>query len=219
MLDESEAEKMLKIAREETAEALQTKDEYEKHLLPMFKEKQRHCDPYEKRICKLEQRLNDVYLLGQRNINNNTDASGLKVIVYKAEDSGDVEGKKAHVSGLEHMDEEGSCVSDLSSKQPCKARERMGENMVDSSLVLSQPLDSSMLESQQNNEKGGKGNVVGETGVSISNSSTAKSSPKYLNNNVATGIGLDTKNSDDIILELRNELMEKSSKLSEQSPS
>ena len=61
--------------------------------------------------------------------------------------------------------------------------------------------------------------MVGETGVSISNSSTAKSSPKYLNNNVATSIGLDTKNSDDIIFELRNELMEKSSKLSEQSPS
>ncbi|CAF1712002.1 hypothetical protein HID58_057298 [Brassica napus] len=215
VLDESEAEKMLKIAAEKTAEALQAKDEYEKHLLSMLKEKQRRCDSYEKRIRELEQRLNDDYLLGQRNINNNTDASGLKVTEYKAEASGDVEGNKAHVSGSEHMDEEGSCVSNLSSKQPCKARERMDENMVDSSLVLSQPLDSSMLESQQNNEKGGKDNVMGEMGVFLSNSSTAESSPKSLNNNVATGVGLDTKQSDDIVLELRNELMEKSNKLSE----
>ncbi|CAN6827148.1 unnamed protein product [Brassica oleracea] len=215
VLDESEAEKMLKIAAEKTAEALQAKDEYEKHLLSMLKEKQRRCDSYEKRIRELEQRLNDDYLLGQRNINNNTDASGLKVTEYKAEASGDVEGNKAHVSGSEHMDEEGSCVSNLSSKQPCKARERMDENMVDSSLVLSQPLDSSMLESQQNNEKGGKDNVMGEMGVFLSNSLTAESSPKSLNNNVATGVGLDTKQSDDIVLDLRNELMEKSNKLSE----
>ncbi|CAN7032779.1 unnamed protein product [Brassica rapa subsp. trilocularis] len=213
VMDESEVEHMLKNAAENTAEALQAKDEYEKHLLSMLKEKQRHCDSYEKRIRELEQRLNDDYLQG--NINNNTDASGLEVTEYKAEASGDVEGNKAHVSGSEHMDEEGSCVSNLSSKQPCKAGERMDENMVDSSLMLSHPLDSSMLESHQNNEKGGKDDVVGETGVFLSNSSTAESSPKSLNNKVALGMGLDTKHSDDVILEFRNELMEKSSKLSE----
>ncbi|XP_009108968.1 autophagy-related protein 11 [Brassica rapa] len=213
VMDESEVEHMLKNAAEKTAEALQAKDEYEKHLLSMLKEKQRHCDSYEKRIRELEQRLNDDYLQG--NINNNTDASGLEVTEYKAEASGDVEGNKAHVSGSEHMDEEGSCVSNLSSKQPCKAGERMDENMVDSSLMLSHPLDSSMLESHQNNEKGGKDDVVGETGVFLSNSSTAESSPKSLNNKVALGMGLDTKHSDDVILEFRNELMEKSSKLSE----
>ncbi|KAF8073286.1 hypothetical protein N665_1122s0015 [Sinapis alba] len=214
VLDDSEVENMLKNAAEKTAEALQAKDEYEKHLLSMLKEKQRHCDSYEKRIRELEQRLTDDYLLGYRNNNNNnnnnntTDAFGLylmheKVSEYKAEASGDLEGNKAHVSGSEHMDE-GSCVSNLFSKQPCKARERMDENMVDSSLVLSHPLDSSMLESQLNNEKGGKGNSL-----------TAESSPKSLNNNVATSIVLDTKHSDDIVLELRNELMEKSNKLSE----
>lgn len=37
-------------------------------------------DSYEKRIHELEQRLADDYLKGQRNINNNTDASGLKLM-------------------------------------------------------------------------------------------------------------------------------------------
>ncbi|KAG7545567.1 Autophagy-related protein 11 C-terminal [Arabidopsis suecica] len=217
VLDESEVENVLKNAAEKTAEALQAKDEYEKHLLLMLKEKQMHCDSYEKRIRELEQRLSDEYLQGQRH--NNKDVSGLnlmdeKVSEYKAEASGDVEGNKTHVSGSEPMDEV-SCVSNLTSKQPCKAREGMDENMVDSSQVLSHPLDSSMLESQQNNEKGGKDSEPGEMGVFLSNSSTAESPQKSLDDNVATGRGLDAKHSDDIILELRNELMEKSNKLSE----
>ncbi|CAN6915507.1 unnamed protein product [Brassica oleracea] len=181
-IDESEIENLLKNAAQKTEEALQAKDEYGKHLLAMLKEKQRHCDSYEKRIRELEQRLNDEYSQGQRHVNKK-DVSG----------------------GLNPMDEV-SCVSNHSSKQPCKGREGMDENMVDSSsLVLSHPLDSSMLESQQNNEKGGKDNVVGGMGVFLSNSSTAESPTK----------SLDTKHSDDIILELRNELMEKSSKLNE----
>ncbi|EOA15927.1 hypothetical protein CARUB_v10004021mg [Capsella rubella] len=217
LLDESEVENVLKNAAEKTAEALQAKDEYEKHLLIMLKEKQMHCDSYEKRIRELEQRLSDEYLQGQRH--NNKDASSLnlmdaKVSEYKVEASGDVEGNKTHVSGSEPMDEV-SCVSNPTSKQPCKTREGMDENMVDSSQVLSRPLDSSMLESQQNNEKGGKDNVLLEMGVFLSNSSTAESPPKSFDDNAATDRGLDAKHSDDIILELRNELMEKSNKLSE----
>ncbi|CAH2077428.1 unnamed protein product [Thlaspi arvense] len=212
VLDESEVESLLKNAAEKTAEALQAKDEYSKHLLSMLKEKQMHCDSYERRIRELEQRLSDEYLQGQRHASNK-DASGLnlihgKVSEYKAEGSGDVEGNKTHASGSEPMDEV-SCVSNLSSKQPCKAREGMDENMVDSSLVLGHPLDSSMLESLQNSEKGGKDNVVGEMGGFLSSSSTAESPPK------STSRGLNAKHSDDIILELRNELMEKSNKLSE----
>ncbi|KAG2239949.1 hypothetical protein Bca4012_015458 [Brassica carinata] len=212
-VDESNVENLLKNAAQKTAEALQAKDEYGKHLLSMLKEKQRHCDSYVKRIRELE-RLTDEYSQGQRHVNKK-DVSGLNPMQEKAEASGALEGSKAHVSSSEPMDEV-SCVSNLSSKQQCKAREGMDENMVDSSsLVLSHPLDSSMLESQQNNEKGGKENVVGEMGVFLSNSSTAESPPKSLGTDVATGVGLDTKHSDDIILELRNELMEKSSKLNE----
>ncbi|CAN7119712.1 unnamed protein product [Brassica rapa subsp. narinosa] len=202
-IDESEIENLLKNAAQKTEEALQAKDEYGKHLLYMLKEKQRHCDSYEKRIRELEQRLNDEYSQGQRRVNNKDVSGGLNLLHEKA--SGSLEGSKAHVSGSEPMDEV-SCVSNHSSKQPCKAREGMDENMVDSSsLVLSHPLDSSMLESQQNNEKGGKDNLVGGMGVFLSNSSTAESPTK----------SLDTKHTDDIILELRNELMEKSSKLNE----
>ncbi|KAJ0251768.1 hypothetical protein HA466_0126820 [Hirschfeldia incana] len=209
VLDGSEVENLLKNAAEKTAEALQAKDEYEKHLLSMLKEKQRHCDSYEKRIRELEQRLNDEYLQGKRYVNSK-DVSGLNLMDEKVR-----EGNKGHASGSEPMDEV-SCVSNLSSKQqPCKAREGMDENMVDSSQVLGHPLDSSMLESQQNNEKGGKDNLVGEMGVFLSDSSTAESPTKSLGNNVVIGIGLDTKQSDDIILELKNDLMEKSNKLSE----
>ncbi|CAN8229890.1 unnamed protein product [Cochlearia groenlandica] len=218
ILDESEVENLLKNAAEKTEEALQAKDEYEKHLLTMLKEKQMHCDSYEKRIRELEQRLSDEYLQGQRHVNNK-DASRFnlmhtKVGECKVEASGDMEGNKTHVSGSDPMDEV-SCITNLSSKQPCKAREGMDENMVDSSQVLNHPLDSSMLESQQNNEKGGKNNVVGEMGGFLSNSSTAESPPKYLDDNLATDRGSDAKHKDDIILELKNELMEKSNKLSE----
>lgn len=207
-LDENDVENLLKNAAQKTAEALQAKDEYEKHLLSMLKEKQLHCDSYEKRIRELEQRLSDEYL--QRNVNNK-DVSGLDLMHTKFDGYKEASGNKTQVcSSSEPMDEV-SCVSNLSSKQPCKAREGMDENMLD----FSHPLDSSMVETQQNNEKSEKDNVVGEMGVFLSNSSTAESPQKSLDDIVETRRGFDAKNDDDVILELKNELLEKSKKLSE----
>ncbi|XP_010542233.1 PREDICTED: autophagy-related protein 11-like [Tarenaya hassleriana] len=222
-LDDSKLESLLKDAAEKTAEALKAKDEYEKHLLSMLKEKEMNCASYEKRIRELEERLSEEYLQGQRH-SNSKDVSGLDLLhtqanEYKVETSADAETNITHIYATEPMDEV-SCVSNLSDKQPYKAREGMDENMMDSSSMLNHQLDSSMVEPQQNVEKGGKYNVVTEMGVSLCSSSTSKSLPKHLDvvpssSSVATELGLDSKFSDDIVLDLRNELIDKSHKLSE----
>ncbi|XP_010525790.1 PREDICTED: autophagy-related protein 11-like isoform X2 [Tarenaya hassleriana] len=221
-LDDTELETLLKNASEKTAEALKAKDDYEKYLLYMLKEKEMNCASYEKRILQLEERLSEEYLQGQRHINDK-DVSGSVLShaqdnEYKAETSGDTEANITDVSAAEPMDEI-SCVSNLSNKQQCKAQEGTDENMVDSSSVLNHQCDSSMLEPQLNlnSGKGGKDNVVTQLGVSLGSNFTAESLPKPLNAgySVATEPGLDPQFSDDIVLELRNDLIDKSNKLSE----
>ncbi|XP_010526303.1 PREDICTED: autophagy-related protein 11-like [Tarenaya hassleriana] len=215
-LDDSKLESLLKRAAEKTAEALKAKDEYEKHLLSMLKEKEMNCASYEKRIRELEERLSEEFFQGQRHINSK-DVSGPDVMhalanEYKAETSVDAEANLIQVSATEPMDEV-SCVSNLSNRQPCKAREGMDENMLDSSSMLNHQLDSSMLEPQQINEKGGKDNVS----VFLGSSSTAESLPSGKDNVgiVATEPGLHPKFSGDNLLELRNEMIDMSEKLRE----
>lgn len=55
--DERELGSVLKNAVEKTSEALNLKDEYEKHLQSLLKVKQKQCESYEKRIQELEQKL------------------------------------------------------------------------------------------------------------------------------------------------------------------
>ncbi|TQE10159.1 hypothetical protein C1H46_004215 [Malus baccata] len=195
-LDDSKVDNLLKSAAEKTTEALHLKDDYGMHLQSMLR-----VDD-----CKQE-------IIG---------------------------GREVHMpcsSNTEPMDEV-SCVSSvldaklgLFNVQPGKMRDGVDENMMDSSAVRNHlmdssmqnhPLDSSMQELQREellaSGKDGKEKMVGQLGMSLTNSSTAESMPEPLNVipcETAIDPGLNTKVSAELLLELQTTLSEKSNQLSE----
>ncbi|GMI81138.1 AUTOPHAGY-RELATED 11 [Hibiscus trionum] len=230
-LDDSEVNTLLKNAADKTAEALHLKDEYEKHLQQMLKEKQMQCVSYEKRIQELEQRLSDQYSQGQKlSITNNVTDLGLRG--SKGEDCkleiSACEVNVPRVAASEPMDEV-SCISNSldaklgqSGRQTSKGREGVDENMMESSGMVNPHLDSSMQEPQQEDlqvgVKDGKDRMVGQSGMSLTNSSTAESMPDPLNAlpcGTAAELGLDSKVGGDLVLELQSALAEKLNQLSE----
>ncbi|KAK6236002.1 Autophagy-related protein 11 [Theobroma cacao] len=229
-LDDSKVNNLLKDAAEKTAEALHLKDEYGKHLQSMLKAKQMQCVSYEKRIQELEQRLSDKYSQGQKlsTTNDGTDFGLLasKAVDCKPEISG-CEVNMPRISTSEPMDEV-SCISNsldaklgLFTRQSSKGREGVDENMMDSSGILNPQLDSSMQEPHreelQVGEKDGKDKIVGHSGMSLTNSSTAESMPEPLNAlpcGTAAELIFDSKVREDLVLELQSALAEKSNQLS-----
>ncbi|PPR95385.1 hypothetical protein GOBAR_AA25289 [Gossypium barbadense] len=125
--------------------------------------------------------------------------------------------------------DEVSCISNsLDAKlgqfgrQSSKGREGIDENMMESSGMLNPHLDSSMQEPQQEEQevgvKDGKDRTVGQSGMSLANSSTAEYMPEPLNAlpcGTAAELGLDSKVREDLVLELQNALAEKLNQLSE----
>ncbi|MCL7049490.1 hypothetical protein MKW94_005096 [Papaver nudicaule] len=148
-LDDSKLQAILKSTAEKTAEALQLKDEYGKHLQSIIKMKQMQCTSYEKRIQELEQRLSDQCTQGKKLIPHSEDVSDSVVSTIKAEDCKSEiseEGEANRPDTLsEHMDEV-SCTSASMHGQPRKPQEGVDENMTDSVGPLNLHLDSSMLE-------------------------------------------------------------------------
>ncbi|XP_039024116.1 autophagy-related protein 11-like [Hibiscus syriacus] len=230
-LDDSKVNTLLKNAAEKTAEALHLKDEYEKHLQQMLKEKQMQCVSYEKRIQELEQRLSDRYSQGPKlSITNNATGFGLQGV--KDDDcKPDISGCGVNVPRVatsEPMDEV-SCISisldaklGQSGRQTSKGREGVDENMMESSGMLNPHLDSSMQEPQQEDlqigVKDGKDRMVGQSGMSLTNSSTAESMPEPLNAlpcGTAAELGLVSKVGGDLVLELQSALADKLNQLSE----
>ncbi|KAF5469414.1 hypothetical protein F2P56_013492 [Juglans regia] len=230
-LDDSKLESMMKNAAEKTAEALHLKDEYGKHLKSMLRMTQMQCMSYEKRIQELEQRLSDQYLEGQK-LSNNKDTTDLALLAEKADVcSPESLGSESHtpcISTTEHMDEV-SCISNsLDAKlgiftgQSSKAREGVDENMMDSSGILNPQLDSSMLEPHREgllvSDKDGKDKMMGQLGMSLTNSSTAESMPEPLTvvpSDTTVDPSLDSKASSDLLLELQSALADKSNQLTE----
>ncbi|KAL5772952.1 hypothetical protein ACOSQ2_012876 [Xanthoceras sorbifolium] len=231
-LDDSKLDSVLKNAAEKTAEALHLKDEYGKHLQSMLKAKQTQCVAYEKRIQELEHRLSDQYSQDQKHSSSKdeSDFAGLggKADDCKAETSGGGETHMPCISTTEPMDEV-SCVSNsldaklgLLNRQPSKTREGVDENMLDSSGMLNPPLDSSMLEPHREElpgeDKDVKDKMAGQLGMSLTNSSTAESMPQPLNVlpcDAAADLRMDSKASNDLVLELQSALADKSNQLSE----
>ncbi|XVF47870.1 hypothetical protein PTKIN_Ptkin03bG0145100 [Pterospermum kingtungense] len=230
-LDDSKLDMLLKNAAEKTTEALHLKGEYEKHLQSMLKAKQMQCVSYEKRIQELEQRLSDQYSQGQK-ISITNDVTDFGLLASKADEcKPEISGSEVnvpHISTYEPMDEV-SCISNsldaklgLFTRQSSKSREGVDENMMDSSGMLNPQLDSSMQEPHREElrvgEKDGKERMVGQSGMSLANSSTAESMPEPLNAlpcGTAAELVLDSKVRGDIVLELRSALAEKSNQLSE----
>ncbi|KAA8535422.1 hypothetical protein F0562_030437 [Nyssa sinensis] len=231
LLDDSKVESLLKNAAEKTAEALNLKDEYGKHLQSMLKSKQMQCELYEKRIQELEQKLSNQYLQGHRlSVDKdipNFSHSTVKADDSKSEISGDGEAHFPCISS-EPMDEI-SCASNslhaklgLFPKESAKTREGLDDNMTDSSTLLNPQLDSSMTEPHHDevhvNDKEGKDVMVADVGIALATSATAESMSHPLNtlpSDTAIEAGLDSKTSDDLVLELQNALADKSDQLSE----
>ncbi|OAY46837.1 autophagy-related protein 11 [Manihot esculenta] len=227
-VDDDKVESLLKNAAEKTVEALQLKDEHEKHLQSMLKAKQLQCLSYEKRIQELEQRLSDQFLQGQKlsssNIASDFDLPAAKAFDSKPQILSDVQALVPCISTSEPMDEV-SCISSsldaklgLFTRQPSKGREGGDENMMDSSGMLNTQLDSLMMEPHreelQVSDKDGKDRNLGQLGMSLANSSTAESMPEAVNV-IPTDAAIEPKIAGDLILELESALGEKSNQLSE----
>ncbi|KAJ8768246.1 hypothetical protein K2173_021186 [Erythroxylum novogranatense] len=225
-LDDSKAESLLKNAAEKTAEALQLKDRYGKHLQSMLEAKQKQCLSYEKRIQELEQRLSDQYSQGQK-LPSSKDLSNVThpavKVNYKLEGSSGGEAHMPYASTSEPMDEV-SCISSsfdaklgIFTRQPTKGREGVDDNMMDSSGMLNTQLDSSMLEPHreelQVSDKDRKDKTVGQLGTSMTNSSTAESMCGPVN--IPSEPAGKPKLGDNLISELQVMLSDKSNQLSE----
>ncbi|KAJ7979578.1 Autophagy-related protein 11 [Quillaja saponaria] len=228
-LNDEKLDNLLKNAAEKTAEALHLKDEYGKHIQSMLKMKQMQCTSYEKRIKELEQKLSDQYLQEQK-LSNNRDTTNFDLLADKADDcKPEIMGVELHnpcISTSEPMDEV-SCITNfldaklgLFTGQTGKAREGVDENMMDSSGI--QNLDSYMVEPHceelQVGDKDGKDKIIGQMGMSLTNSSTAESMPMPLNLfpcDSSVQLTLGSKITSDLVLELQNALTDKSNQLSE----
>ena len=231
-LDDSKRDDLLKSAADKTAEALQLKDEYGKHLESMLKMKQIQCVSYEKRIQELEQKLSDQYLQSQK-LSGNKDSSDFALLAGKADDckseiSGDGEGQMRYASTSEPMDEVSCASNSLDAKlgifprQTGKSREGLDENMADSSGMLNPQLDSSMLEPHleelQVSDKDEKDKMVGQLGMTLTNSFTAESTPESLNVvpcDRSAEPDINSKISSDVLFELQSKLAEKTNQLNE----
>ncbi|XP_077215003.1 autophagy-like protein [Tasmannia lanceolata] len=236
-LDDSNLDNLMKTTAKKTAEALQLKDEYGKHLQSMLKMKQMQCLSYEKRIEELEQRLSDQYLQGQKlSVGKDVSECTLsKTDDYKSEISGDGEAHMPCISS-ELMDEV-SCTSALLdpkveqfSGQSLKPCEGVDENMTEFSGMPNQQvgdsvhtsMDTSMLDPRRDElqvgDKGGVEKMAVQMGSALTNSSAADSITEPLNMS-SSGAVVEpfstSKAKDDLVLELQCALADKSNQFDE----
>lgn len=192
LADDSEMDIILRNTAEKTAEALQLKDDYAKHMLLELKEKQMESDSYKKRIQELEQILSDQYMKGQKFSGNNIDASC----------SGNTDEHKSEISvhedqqlpseSSEPMDEVSSTSNLLDGNlEPPPRLTRKGQEGVDENMT-----DSSMVETQREGD----------------------SMNKPLNDLhpvLGTNVMVEEKADGDLVFELKNALEENKQQLSE----
>ncbi|KAF7838115.1 autophagy-related protein 11 [Senna tora] len=219
-VDDDSVDSVLKNAAEKTAEALQLKDEYVKHVESMLKMKQMQCVSYEKRIEELEEKLSKQYVQGQKNSSVN-DAADFALLSGKEDNcKPEYVNSEVHmpcISTTESMDEVSCISSSLDAKlgrftaHTGKASDGVDENMLDSSMV--EPHREVQGGHKDRNEK-----IVGQLCMSLTNSSTAESVPstqELVPCSLAINPHLDSKVNGDNLLEIQNELAEKSNQLNE----
>lgn len=130
-INDSKLDSVLKSTAEKTAEALNLKDEYNKHILSMLKSKQIQCSSYVKRIQQLEQRLSNDFLQSQKlMLSDEKDPSDSEKRFWKARVSGDGDDDGFPDLSTDLMDE-ASCTS--------ATMETKLEHSVNGSLSLSKP--------------------------------------------------------------------------------
>ncbi|KAI4344321.1 hypothetical protein L6164_011563 [Bauhinia variegata] len=230
-LDDERMGNILKNAAEKTSEALHLKDEYIKHVQSMLRMKHVQCQSYEKRIQELEHKLSDQYVQGQK-LSRVNDAAEFALLAGRADTcKPEFVTGEAHlpcVSTTEPMDEV-SCISNsldaklgLFTGHIAKALYVADENMLDSSAIRNPQLDSSMVEPHGEEVQGGhntrKDKIVGQLGMSLTNSSTAESMPvpqDLVPCNSEVHSDLDSKLNNNTLLELQSALTDKSKQLDE----
>lgn len=230
-LDDERVSNMLKNAAEKTEEALHLKDEYIKHVQSMLKMKQMQCVSYEKRIQDLEQKLSDQYVQGPK-MSSINDSADFPLVTGKTDSC-----KSEYISGEAHMPcisttepmDEVSCISSsldaklgLFTEHAGKALDGVDENMLDSSGVQNPQLDSSMMEPHreeaQSADKDKKDKIIGQLGMSLTNSSTGENMPAshdLVPSDSVVCQDLESKVNDDKVLELQSAIADKSHQLDE----
>ncbi|KAK1366886.1 Autophagy-related protein 11 [Heracleum sosnowskyi] len=224
-LDDSKVESLLKDAAEKTAQALHLKDEYEKHLISMLKNKQMQCESYEKRIQELEQRLSDQNFVQEHKFAIDKNALSFVPSTDKADYKSEVSGEGEALVVSVAMDDLFSASNSEHVKSGVldkhgKPYEGLDENMTDSSGILSPQLDSSMVEPLHDylhsHDKDCKETMLADIGMGLATSSTADSMskpPKTLLSDMDDNPNLDSERCGELLLELRHALAEKSSTL------
>jgi hypothetical protein len=182
----------------------------------MLKAKHMQCVSYEKRIKELEQRLSDQYMDGHK-LSNRKDVSECTVKNGEA---------KHENSAQRDMDEISCIVNSFDAKlgpltRPAgKSREGVDETMTDSSGMINSQMDSSMMEPQREdvqiyNSDAKEKKMMGQLGMSMTNSSTAESMPEPLNILPCEIVAESSKVEHGLLLELQNAFAEKSKQLSD----
>ncbi|KAL8152483.1 hypothetical protein V2J09_010243 [Rumex salicifolius] len=223
LTDDSEMDSFLKNTAEKTAEALQSKDEYTKHLLSELKARQMQSESYKKRIQELEQQLSDQFMKGSKFPENNhaiscsanTDEQKSEISVH--------ENAQLYTESGEPMDEVSSTSNPLDDKlEPCskltrKSQEGVDENMADSPRMLHSRGDSCMMEplreEEQIEQKYGDDKLIqisGGTGADSVNECLNTLHPELQANEDE-----ESKSAGDLVLELQIALEEKTNQLSE----
>lgn len=223
-LDESKIGSFLRTAAEKTTEALNLKEEYEKHLHQMLKMKQMQCDSYEKRIQELEQRLSDQYIQG-RQLPVDENASKLTLSAVKTHDSTAAGETNENIGLHEAMDEISSVSSSTNIKSGVpskqgKVQEGLDDNMSDSSGILNPQLDSSMIDPHRDEgescDKDGKDTTLADEPIALATSMAVSISHpgKALPPETVDGQTMDSKVHADLA-QLQSALAEKSEQLTE----
>lgn len=213
-LDDSNLDNLLKNAAEKTAEALQQKDEYIKHLESMLKAKQSQCQSYEKRIEELAEQLSEKYMQGRKSLGNNDGRYSPKVDDCRSEILDQGEGALP-CRPSELMDDVSSTSEIMGAKEGLspwptgKLPEGIDENMTDSSGMLNPHLDSSMMDPQRDEqqlEEKDEDKMVEqcETGTS-----------DVVPSEAPAATSLDAEADADIVLELQRALGDKTNNLTE----
>ncbi|KAG6474658.1 autophagy-related protein 11-like [Zingiber officinale] len=228
---------LLNNLKEKTAEALRLKDDFSNHLKSMLNMKQEQCLSYEKRIKELEQRLADQYLQGQKLAGkgvSDSDMSAIKNDNHKFDIFGEGDAHIPYMLTMP-MDEVSSTSGLLDPKidhvyaQASQAAEGGDENMSDLSGTLNlhavksahNLMDASMLEQPQDESQV---DPLADTVKMITSQLTMAKDSSSIGAGIAENIllsetsdelGMESKNKDALVLDLRNALVEKAKQCDE----
>ncbi|KAK9705744.1 hypothetical protein RND81_07G078800 [Saponaria officinalis] len=209
--DDGKVDNMLKTAADKTAEALQQKDDYIKHLESLLKAKHLQCQSYEKRIEELAQHQ----LMHGRTSARNDDATfSAKVDDCRSEISDHGEGQlSCRPSDMDDV----SCTSNPADAKDghmfsVHAQEGVNENMTDSSGILNAHLDSSMMDTQREEQKL-EDKMIEQQGTAVSYD--ASDNPANVLASDVIDQRLNAEHSDDPLLDLQNALQEKGNQLTD----